>query len=129
MAVTTQDLVTRAKSDIREVSPDEAEKRLGKGAVALDVRDDHEVEAGHLPNAVHITRGCLEFQIGDNDATRDPATGIVVYCKAGGRAALAAKTLQDMGYTQVVSIQGGYDGWVQAGKPVSVPGTEADEEE
>lgn len=127
MTQTTQDLVAAAREQVTEIEPAEARKRIEAGAVPLDVRDDHEFDAGHVPDAVHITRGMLEFQVGDNPATRDPDTELVVYCRAGGRAALAARTLQGLGYTNVVSIEGGYDGWVAAGEAVAAPA--ADEEE
>ena len=127
MAQTTQDLVARAREQITEVDQADARRRMEHGAVVLDVRDDHEYDAGHVPDAVHITRGCLEFKIGDNPATKDPDTEIVVYCKGGGRAAMAAQRLQEMGYTNVVSMKGGYDGWVAAGEDVATEGQDEEE--
>ena len=118
MPKSPQDLVARARQDVTELSPAQARERLAHGAVALDVRDDHEFAEGHVPEAVHISRGFLEFRVGSHPATQDPDTEIIAYCKAGGRACLAAQTLQQLGYTNVKSIEGGYDGWVAAGEPV-----------
>lgn len=127
MAETTQDLVAKARQETAWVDPEEARQRLAQGAVALDVRDDHEFDDGHVPGAVHITRGCLEFKIGDNPATKDPNAELLVYCKGGGRAALATQTLQRLGYTNAVCIEGGYDGWVAAGQPVENAGKNEEE--
>lgn len=125
---TTKDLVARARQRIREVAPAEAQSRIDQGAVALDVREPDEVSAGHLQGALHIPRGCLEFQAPVHEALKNAATPVVLYCKGGNRSALAAATLQDLGYTDVVSVEGGYDAWVQAGYPVAV-GEPGDEEE
>jgi rhodanese-related sulfurtransferase len=127
MALTPQDLVARAREQVREIDPGQAQQRLEHGATALDVREPEEVAAGHLPGAVHITRGFLEFKIAGNPATQDPETELLVYCKAGGRAALAAQTLQTLGYSNTAVIQGGFDGWEAAGQPID--GAASDEEE
>lgn len=127
MATTAQDLVARARQRIREISPDEARDRIDSGAVVLDVREADEVADGHLREAVHIPRGFLEFKAPQHEALSDPDGPIVVYCKAGGRAALAAETLQELGYTDVASIRGGYNAWTEAGKAITLP--EDDEEE
>lgn len=129
MAPTPQELLEQARREIREVTPDDARRRLEAGAVALDVREAEEVAAGHLPDATHIPRGLLELQLGDHERLRDPDTPIVTYCRAGGRSALAAKSLQDMGYRNVVSLAGGYDAWRQAGNAVRMPGEGTDDDE
>lgn len=129
MPTTAQDLVAQARQRIREISPDEADSRLSAGAVAIDVREADELADGHLPNAVHIPRGFLEFKAPQQEALSNPDCPIVVYCKGGGRAALAADTLQNLGYTDVTSIQGGFGAWTEAGKPIELPADRIDEEE
>lgn len=128
MAPTYQELVAQAKREIREVSPDEARRRIEAGAVALDVREAHEVAAGHLPDAAHIPRGSLELGIDGHETLGDPATPVVAYCRSGGRSALAAQTLQGLGYRDVVSLEGGIEAWARAGHAVHVPGDGEDEE-
>lgn len=128
MPPTPNEQVEQAKREIREVSPDEARQRLEAGAVALDVREADEVAAGHLPDAVHIARGLLEAQIGEHEALRDTGTPVVAYCRVGNRSALAAKTLQDLGYRDVVSLAGGIQAWAQAGHEVEIPGVDDEDE-
>lgn len=127
MAPTMQELVQNARKQITEISPDEARQRIEDGAVALDVREAEELAEGHVPEAVHIPRGFLEFRAGNHEALPSPDTPICVYCMAGGRAALATQTLQQLGYTNVVSIEGGFEGWKKAGMPHHVPGTDEEE--
>ncbi|SEP76673.1 MULTISPECIES: rhodanese-like domain-containing protein [Pseudomonas] len=98
-------LAADAKSRIRQVSPVEAEQLVDQGALLLDVRERDEFERGHLDGATHMSRGILEMHIGELAASK--ATLIVCYCGGGNRGALAAESLQRMGYTQVVSIEGG----------------------
>ncbi|MCW2314397.1 rhodanese-related sulfurtransferase [Rhodoferax antarcticus] len=76
---------------------------------------------GHLPGAVHLSRGMLEFKFNANPALQSRDLKVVLYCKTSGRAALAAVALQDMGYLHVKSIAGGFDAWAGAGKPVAKP--------
>lgn len=118
---TAHDLVVAAKARIREVSPDEAEAAIAKADVLLDVREAEEFAAGHLPGALHVSRGLLEFKLGGTPALAERGMKVVLYCKSSGRAALAAVAMQEMGYTDVVSIAGGYDAWLAAGKPVVRP--------
>ncbi len=115
------DLVLAAKSRIQEVPLADAEQAIGDAHVLIDVREADEYAAGHIPGAIHISRGVLEFRMSGAPelAARDQA--IVLYCKTSGRAALAAAALQEMGYLQVRSITGGFDAWVAAGKPVAKP--------
>lgn len=127
MAKTTQDLVAEARQHVTEVDLDEARQRLADGAIALDVREADEVAAGYVPDSVHIPRGFLEFKLGSTPETQNTETELLVYCKAGGRAALAAQTLQTLGYTNVAVIRGGFDAWEAAGAPVD--GAVKDEEE
>jgi rhodanese-related sulfurtransferase len=127
MAMTTQDLVARAREQVTELEPAAARERLAAGATALDVREPEEVAAGYIPDAVHIPRGFLEFKVASTPETQHPETELLVYCKAGGRAALAAQTLPTLGYTNVAINRGGFDGWAATGEPVD--GAARDEEE
>jgi rhodanese-related sulfurtransferase len=111
-------LVNDAKSRIQELSIADVKTRLDRGEkfTLVDVREDHEWAAGHLPQAVHLGKGILE-----RDAeTRfpDPQAEIVLYCGGGYRSALAADALQKMGYTNVWSLDGGFRGWKDAGHPI-----------
>lgn len=128
MAPTHKELVQAAREQITEVSPEQARQRLEAGAVALDVREAEELAEGHVPEAVHIPRGFLEFKADDHEALPSKDTPICVYCMAGGRAALAAQTLKQLGYTNVVSIQGGFEGWKKAELPMQVPAKDEEEE-
>ena len=89
--------------------------------VVVDVREADEFAAGHVPGAVHISRGMLEFRFSGMPALQARDLAIVLYCKTSGRAALSAKSLADMGYTHVRSIAGGVDAWVAAGHEVFKP--------
>ncbi|MBK1689384.1 rhodanese-like domain-containing protein [Rubrivivax gelatinosus] len=122
---TAHDLVVTAKSRIHEVSTDLAEAAIARADVLLDVREADEYAAGHLPGALHVSRGMLEFKLSATPALAERGLKVVLYCKSSGRAALAAVAMQEMGYTDVVSIAGGYDAWVAAGKPVERPQTPA----
>ena len=114
MAKTAMDLVQAARAGIREVSVSQAQQMIEDGSKVLDVREPAEFNAGHIDGATHIPRGVLEFSIADHADFQDKTSPIVVYCKSGGRAALATATLQQLGFTNAVSIIGGYDAW-QAG--------------
>ena len=118
---THHDLVMAAKALIREVSLDEAEQAIRDADVLLDVREADEFAAGHLPGAVHVSRGMLEFKLGGTPELSNRDLKIVLYCKTGGRAALAARSLQEMGYLHVQSLAGGFDTWAAAGRPVAKP--------
>jgi rhodanese-related sulfurtransferase len=112
---TAHDLVFEAKQIVQEISVDQAVAALQSCDVLIDVRETDEYLAGHLPGAIHMSRGMLEFKIAGNPKMQDRDLNIVVYCKTSGRAALSAKSLADMGYTHVQSIAGGVDAWVAAG--------------
>lgn len=115
-----RELLARTKSQIREVQPAEAESRLGT-ATFIDVREADEHEQGAIPNALHIPRGFLESQIESKAADRDAP--LVVYCAGGSRSAFAAKTLEELGYTDVVSLAGGFGKWKNEGRNWVVPKT------
>ena len=105
-----RELLSAAKSQIVEVSTDEAASRITTaGTVVLDVREPDEYEQGALVDVVHIPRGHLEAQVEARISGHD--TPIVVYCAGGVRSAFAAKTLGELGYTDVVSMAGGFGRW------------------
>ena len=118
---TAHDLVTAAKARIQEISVAQAEQAIQDADVLLDVREADEFAAGHLPGAIHASRGMLEFKLSNSPHLSVRDLKIVLYCKTSGRAALAACALHDMGYLQVQSISGGFDAWAGAGKPVVKP--------
>lgn len=118
---TAHDLVAAAKARVQEIPLTEAEQAILAADVLVDVREADEFTAGHVPGAVHISRGLLEFKFSANPALQARDLNILVYCKTSGRAALAAAALQDMGYLNVRSVAGGFDAWAAAGKPVAKP--------
>lgn len=118
---TAHDLVAAAKSRIQEIPVAQAEQAILDADVLIDVREADEFAAGHLPGAIHASRGMLEFKLSGNPALSSRDLNIVLYCKTSGRAALAACALHDMGYLNVKSIAGGFDAWAAAGKPVVKP--------
>src|SRR3979490_904093 len=108
-------MLAEAKAAVREMAPAQAEQELSADkAVVLDVREPDEYEQGALPGAVHIPRGHLESQVENRIAAR--AARIVVSCAGGTRSAFAAKTLTDLGYTDVVSMAGGFNKWKNEGR-------------
>lgn len=113
--LTPQQLVEQAKQHIQEIAISQAEKHLGDYQI-IDVREPAEYGEGHLPNAINIPRGVLEFNI-ENHIT-EKATPILVYCKTGGRASLSAQALQTLGYTAVKSLAGGYEAWAGQNLPM-----------
>lgn len=119
MPLSAADLVAAARSRIEEVAAlafhDEKE-----AVILLDVREPAEFEAGHLPGARNIPRGVLEFRLEAEPALAARDVPLVIYCRSGGRAALAADSLKQLGYTRVRSIAGGIDAWQQAGLAVEM---------
>jgi sulfur-carrier protein adenylyltransferase/sulfurtransferase len=113
-----RELLAQTKSKIREVDPQTAEARLGD-ATFLDVRELDEFEQGSIPGAVFIPRGHLESQV-ENKLT-DKNRPVVIYCAGGTRSAFAAETLQDLGYTDVVSMAGGFGRWKNEDRPWMTP--------
>ena len=111
-------LVSEAKKGIRETDVKTIKARLAKKEkfLLIDTREDHEWSKGRLPSAVHMGRGVLERDI--EQAVPDKGTEMVLYCGGGFRSALSAESLQKMGYTNVVSMDGGFRGWVEAGGDV-----------
>lgn len=118
---TAHDLVILAKSHIQEITLDEADNAIRNANILIDVRETDEYQAGHLAGAINIPRGILEFKLSNSQELISRDLNIVLYCKTSGRAALAAQTMQEMGYLSVKSIMGGFDAWQAAGKPVINP--------
>ncbi len=118
---TANDLVVLAKTRIQEISVQDADLAIKSADVLIDVRDDLEYAAGHIPGAIHLSRGTLEFKMSMNPALQSRDLKIVLYCRTSGRAALAAASLKDMGYLNIQSIAGGFEAWNAAGKPVAKP--------
>jgi molybdopterin/thiamine biosynthesis adenylyltransferase len=112
-----QELIKKVKSEIKEIRPEEAQKKSkDPNVVFVDVREPDEWEGGVVPGAITIPRGLLELQIEDEVPDRNKE--IVAYCAGGVRSALATKALNQMGYTKVSSLIGGFNGWKDAGLPV-----------
>jgi rhodanese-related sulfurtransferase len=118
---TAQDLVLQAKANVREIPLQDADEAIRQADVLLDVREADEFAAGHLPGAVLVPRGLLEFKLSGTPALSGRDMKVVLYCKTSGRAALAAQAMQSMGYLNVSSIAGGFDAWAAAGKAVIKP--------
>ncbi len=114
MALTPQELVTQAKNEIKEIDVSRARKLHAQGVAFVDVREAEECAPGIIPGATCIPRGVLEFRLTEEDCLRDPEATIVVYCRSGGRSALAARSLQVLGYSNVVSLAGGYTAWIDS---------------
>ena len=107
-------VVNDAKSRVRETTVDEVKSRLDRGDkfVLVDVREESEFAADHLPGAIHLGKGVIERDV--EAKVPDLTAPLVLYCGGGFRSALAADSLQKMGYTNVVSMDGGYRGWVES---------------
>lgn len=115
------DLVVEAKQTVHEISIDQAVQVIQTCDALIDVRETEEYSAGHLPGALHMSRGMLEFKMAGNPKLQQRDLNIVLYCKTSGRAALCAQSLANMGYTHIQSISGGIDAWVAAGHEVFKP--------
>jgi rhodanese-related sulfurtransferase len=111
-------IVQDAKKRIKETNVNEVRERLDRGEKfhLVDVREESEYAAGHLPGALHLGKGVIERDI--EKRLPDPDAPIVLYCGGGFRSALAADNIQKMGYRNVLSMDGGWSGWQQAGNPV-----------
>ena len=124
---TFRDLLSSAKSEIVEISTDEAAERIAAGHLILDVREPDEYEEGALEGVIHIPRGHLEAQI--ENRIVDKSLPVVVYCAGGVRSAFAAKTMQELGYEQVASMDGGFGRWKDEGRPWRQPASLSSEQQ
>ena len=111
-------IVSDAKTRIRECTVDDVKAMLDRGdtVTLIDTREESEWARGHLPRARHLSKGIIERDI--ENAVPDHATRLVLYCGGGFRSALAADALQKMGYTDVISMDGGWSGWIAKQYPV-----------
>jgi molybdopterin/thiamine biosynthesis adenylyltransferase/rhodanese-related sulfurtransferase len=116
---TFRDLLSAAKADITEIDTATAADQIAAGALVLDVREPDEYDQGALPNAIHLPRGHLESQV--EVKLLDKNAPVVVYCAGGVRSAFAAKTMQELGYTDVASVAGGFGKWKDEGRPWKTP--------
>ena len=114
-----RDLLKAAKANITEVTPEQAEQLRNSGYELLDVREPDEFEQGAIPGSIHIPRGLLETSVEARVA--DKTTPIVAFCAGGVRSAFAVETLQQLGYTEVVSMDGGFNQWKGEGRDWKVP--------
>src|SRR3984893_12348864 len=113
-----QELVADAKKKITEISPtDAASKSKSRAAAIVDVREKDEWDEEHIPDAVQMSRGMLELEIEDKFPDRNMT--IICHCGGGGRSALAAESLEKMGYKNVRSMAGGFQAWKGAGLPTT----------
>src|SRR5499433_2980635 len=115
---TLKDMLAEARQVVPEEGPADLARRLAAGekVAVIDVRDPDEYRDGHLEVASNISRGFLEFRVGS--AVTDQTTPVVLYCQTGLRSMLAAKALRDLGYQNVINLQGGFQRWAQSGLPV-----------
>ncbi len=118
---TAHELVAIAKALSNEVTLVDAPAAIQAADILLDVREADEYANGHIPGAIHIPRGLLEFKLSNDPNLSSRGLKIVLYCKNSGRAALASKSLHEMGYVNIQSIAGGFDAWAQAGNPIAKP--------
>lgn len=128
MLVSPADVVAKAKATIKECPVTDVHHCVDTGTLLIDIREASEFERGHIPGAVLMPRGLLEFEIHKIVERACTDTGIapwdcdvVLYCGTGGRSALAAKSLDDMGYRNVRSMAGGIVAWAAANLPLDVP--------
>lgn len=118
------ELVAEAKAKVENLTVEQVAGELDSGeAVLVDLRDSEELAAsGRIPGAVHIPRGMIEFRADPSspyhNEALDPSKRTVLYCASGGRSALAAAALQELGYTNVAHLDGGFKKWAEAGQPV-----------
>jgi rhodanese-related sulfurtransferase len=125
MTTSVKQMIEAANAAVPRVSPAEARKLIGSGALVLDVRDAPEVEkSGKVQGAVHVSRGMLEFRADPespyHDKKFDRARPVILYCASGGRSALSGKTLKDMGYSEVYNL-GAFKDWAEAGGEIEKP--------
>lgn len=125
MTHSVKDLVAAAHAVVPGISADDAQAKMTEGALLLDVREGSELAAtGSAQGAHHVPRGLLEFRADPDSPLHDPELRrdrtVILFCMAGGRAALAGQTLQQMGYADVYNL-GGFKDWQAAGAPVTEP--------
>ena len=115
------DLVLAAKTRITEVDLSQAEAAIRDADLLIDVREADEYSAAHIPGAINIPRGLLEFKLSNDTQLAERTLKLVLYCKNSGRSALAADALREMGYRNVLSLAGGIEAWQAAGRELLTP--------
>ncbi|MDO8959212.1 MAG: rhodanese-like domain-containing protein [Rhodocyclaceae bacterium] len=120
MPMTPHELVVEAKAQIKEIDTATAQQQLGK-RIIIDVREYDEYVASHLPGAINIPRGVLEFKIGMVPECANKDGAFLIYCRTSGRAALSVVQLQKLGYTNVISMNGGFELWNNEQRPTEKP--------
>jgi rhodanese-related sulfurtransferase len=126
MATSLKQMMEAANAAVPKITPDQAREMIGKGnTLVVDVRDAPELEkSGKIAGAVHVSRGMLEFRADpespyhDKNFSKDKS--VILYCASGGRSALAAKMLKDMGYDHVYNV-GAFKDWAESGGAVEKP--------
>jgi len=129
MSLTVRDLIATARTRIREIQPAELLELQQYGCPVVDVREPEEFAEGHIPGAVNIPRGLLEFEVDGHPAVNYETAEalshrkrpVVLYCLSGGRSALAAEALLRLGFVNPMSLDHGILGWADAGHPVMTP--------
>jgi rhodanese-related sulfurtransferase len=129
MSLTVRDLIAAARQRIREIQPTELLELQKFGCPVVDVREPEEFAEGHIPGAVNIPRGLLEFEVDGHPAVRYETAAalahrerpVILYCLSGGRSALAAEALLRLGFVNPMSLDHGILGWEDAGHPVVAP--------
>lgn len=120
-------MVAEAKGRVENLDVETVRTELDSGeAVLVDIRDAPELESsGRIPGSIHVPRGMLEFRADPSSPYHqealDPAKRVILHCASGGRSALAAATLKDMGYERVAHLDGGFNAWKEAGAPTEPP--------
>lgn len=122
---TASQLVAEARAAIDNLTPEQVQAEIANGAVIVDVRDAGERAGGVIPGAIHAPRGMLEFYADPASPLHkpglDPNRRVILHCASGGRSALSAMTLRQLGYDNVAHLDGGFRAWAAAGKPVAKP--------
>lgn len=122
---TAAQLVAEAKAQIDNLTPDQVQAELTAGALLVDVRDAGERAQGAIAGSLHATRGMLEFYADPASPMHkpelEPNRRVILHCASGGRSALAAMTLKQLGYADVAHLDGGFKAWIAAGKPIAKP--------
>jgi len=128
MLIPPADIVAQAKDTITECSVTELQQRSKSDILLIDLREPAEFDKGHISGAVHLPRGLLEFEIHKlvttffaDEIVPAEDRPIILYCGTGGRSALAAQSMEEMGYTNVASVAGGLVAWAKAQLPVDLP--------
>lgn len=122
MGKTSAEMVQEAKGRVENLSVEGLEAEMNSGdAMVVDLREAEELAGGKIPGSVHVPRGMLEFRADPSSPYHqeplDPSRRVILHCASGGRSALAASMLQDMGYSNVAHLDGGFTAWKDAGKP------------